>query len=231
MRFHYLQHAEGEDIGNMRGWFAERGWQVSSTQLHKGESLPSQDSFDWLGIMGGPMSAYDDVVYSWLPQEKDFIRTAIESGKIVIGICLGSQLLANVLGARVYRAPQQEIGWFEIRKNPDLAPDIADWLPERERFLSWHGDTFELPDGAVLLASSDCTRHQGFLWGQNVVALQFHLEAVAGTPEAFDAAEPCALPEPGPYVQPWSKLSGDADLYRDSQICMYRLLDHLLRRT
>lgn len=164
MRFHYLQHADGEDIGNMRGWFEARGWEISCTLLYQGEALPDPDGFDWLGIMGGPMSAYDDALHPWLVEEKHFIRAAIGAGKMVIGICLGSQLLADVLGARVYRAAQQEIGWFEIRRNMDLAHELVSWLPERERFLSWHGDTFELPQGATLLASSDCTRHQGFLW-------------------------------------------------------------------
>lgn len=227
MRFHYLQHAEGEDIGNMREWFETQGWLVSSTQLHKGESLPPGDSFDWLGIMGGPMSAYDDAIYSWLAEEKRFIRTAIEAGKVVIGICLGSQLLADVLGARVYKAPQQEIGWFEIKKQKKLQDTpVALWLPERSRFLCWHGDTFDLPSGAVPLASSACTPNQGFLWGTNVVALQFHLEAAGGTPEAFADAEGHA-PEPGPFVQEWSEVVGNEVLYVGSRAVMHQLLDHL----
>lgn len=231
MRFHYLQHAEGEDIGNMRDWFEEHKWIISSTKLHNGESLPPGDSFDWLGIMGGPMSAYDDAIYSWLAEEKRFIRAAIESGKVVIGICLGSQLLADVLGARVYRAPQQEIGWFEIHKRKDLPLHSAPWLPESRRFLCWHGDTFDLPNGAVSLASSLCTPNQGFLWGANVVALQFHLEAAGGTPEAFADAEGGQRPATGLFVQDWAEVSGSEALYSASRAVMYQLLDHLQNKS
>jgi len=227
MKFHYLQHAEGEDIGNMREWFEARGWQISSTQLHTGESLPAADSFDWLGIMGGPMSAYDESIYPWLVEEKRFIRAAVATGKVVVGICLGSQLLADVLGARVYRAPHQEIGWFEIRKCQHPPYNPASWLPEHGQFLCWHGDTFELPAGAALLASSACTPNQGFLWGDNVVALQFHLEAMSGTPEAFADAESSGVPGVGPFVQEWIHVTGDERLYSESRVVMHHLLDHL----
>lgn len=227
MRVHYLQHEDCEDIGNIRPWLEQRGWPVTATQLHRGENLPAIDSLDWLIIMGGSMGAYDEDRYPWLIAEKLFIDAVIKAGKPVLGICLGSQLLADVLGGEVFRAPAVEVGWYEVVGNPYLqADESAPWLPPIGRFLCWHGDTFTLPPGALRLASSGLTKEQGFLWGDRVVALQFHLEAKPGTPEIFLEASGGTLDE-GPYIQAWQGLRGDAALFELSRTVMWRLLDHL----
>ena len=130
--------------------------------------------------MGGPMGIYDHEEHPWLMAEKKIIRQAIDGGKTVLGICLGAQLIADVLGANVYPGPQKEIGWFPIQR----ADDAPDFLPDELTVFHWHGDTFEIPDGAIRLASSEACENQGFVYNDRVVALQFHMET---TPESMEA--------------------------------------------
>ena len=114
MRVHYIKHVPFEGLGAILPWLNEREWQVSLTELYRDEPLPSINDLDWLIVMGGPMSAHDESEYSWLKAEKDFISQAIETGKSILGVCLGSQLIADVLGSRIYKNPEPEIGWFPI---------------------------------------------------------------------------------------------------------------------
>ncbi|SEQ09367.1 GMP synthase-Glutamine amidotransferase [Amphritea atlantica] len=221
-----LQHAEGEWIGSMNDWFSEpsrvSGFTLTTIRLDHGEALPGRNSFDWLLIMGGPMSVNDESDYPWLCEEKQLIRQSIADNKTIIGICLGGQLIASAAGAEVYRNSAVEIGWFPvIRTDTDVT-----WLPETASLLSWHGDCFRLPAGARPFAASRITPCQGFSLGPRVWALQFHLEAQPGTVEAFLALEPHGLPE-GKYVQPQQQLLSEAFLSR-SQTIMHGLLDSLV---
>ena len=124
------------------------------------------------------MNVYEEQGYPWLAAEKRLIAEAIAQQKIVLGICLGAQLIADVLGARVYRNSQPEIGWFPISltENADASPVLKD-LPGRFSAFHWHGDTFDIPAGAVRLARSDACTNQAFMYGQRVIGLQFHLES------------------------------------------------------
>lgn len=221
MRVYYLQHAEGEDLGNMRAWFEEQGWPINGVRLDRGDLMPPIDWFDVLVVLGGPMSAvppYEDRI--WLETEIELIRAAIVQEKVVIGLCLGAQLIAAALGARVYQASAPEIGWFPIEPVGNVP-----WLPAGE-YLSWHEDTFELPDGAICIARSEHTAHQGFTYGDRVVALQFHLEATVNSPQAFQAAG-SSLPAPSKTVQAPVDLSGKAEYYQRSEQVMRALLEHL----
>ena len=103
MRIHYLQHVPFEDLANIEKWAENRGHEVSKTLLFSGDGLPKLDKFDWLIIMGGPMNIYEHSKYPWLIKEKKFIGDVINDGKVVLGICLGAQLMADVLGGRVFR--------------------------------------------------------------------------------------------------------------------------------
>ena len=114
MRVHYLKHVPFEGLGAILPWLKEREWQVSLTELYRDEPLPSINDIDWLIVMGGPMSAHDESKYSWLKAEKDLIGQAIATGKPILGVCLGSQLIADVLGSKVYKNSEPEIGWFPI---------------------------------------------------------------------------------------------------------------------
>ena len=180
MKLHWLQHVPFEGLGIIEKRVEANGFEISRTRLFAGEQLPGIGSFDWLVVMGGPMGIYDHKEHPWLVAEKQFIKTAIDAGKTVLGICLGAQLIADVLGAKVYPGPQKEIGWFPIQRT-EGAPEL---IPEELTAFHWHGDTFDIPEGAIRLASSEACKNQGFVYNNRVVGLQFHLET---TPESMEA--------------------------------------------
>lgn len=196
-----LQHADDIGLGCLEHWFRESEFQIQTLRIDRGEPLPSLDSFDWLAIMGGPMSVYEEMQYPWLVGEKQWLRRVIDSDKKILGVCMGGQLIASALGADVCPADTVEIGWFPITRT-DAA---ASWLPAQSCLLSWHGDQFDLPTGAKPFAQSEATPNQGFSFGNNIWALQFHVEAQAGTTDIFLEATGGELP-PGEYVQPEAQL-------------------------
>jgi len=174
VRLHYLQHVEFEDPGLILEWARSAGHSVGGTALFRGESLPAVDALDWLVVMGGPMGDGDEGLYPWLGPEKRLIREAIGAGKTVLGICLGAQLIAGVLGAGVRKQPFREIGWFGLRS---IMPEASAFFPSEFTAFHWHGDTFDIPGGAVRLCGSEACANQAFsLDGGRVLALQFHLE-------------------------------------------------------
>lgn len=177
MRVHHLQHVPFEGLGSMEAVLKEKGHTLTATHFYRGETLPLLDTIDLLIVMGGPMGVYDEEDYPWLKPEKRFIKAAIDAGIKVLGICLGAQLLADVLGARVTRNHHREIGWFPIARNDDMETTLFnEILPAQAQVFHWHGDTFEIPKGAQLLASSMACLNQGFIFNDRIVALQFHLE-------------------------------------------------------
>jgi GMP synthase-like glutamine amidotransferase len=177
VRLHYLQHVPFEGLAKIEEWAAKSGHAVTSTRLFAGELLPSIDLLDMLVVMGGPMGANDDARYRWMKGEKLFIELAIQKEKKVLGVCLGAQLIAHILGAKVYVNPQKEIGWFPIELNPpNVRHNPLNVLHQRTTVFHWHGDTFDLPKGAVHLARSRACENQAFAMGNNVIGLQFHLE-------------------------------------------------------
>ncbi|OYW77933.1 MAG: amidotransferase [Verrucomicrobia bacterium 12-59-8] len=182
MNVHILQHVPFEGIGSMEPWLRMRSANTTSTRFFEPWTLPDVSSLNLIIVMGGPMSVNDEIELPWLTDEKQFIRAAIQHGVPVLGICLGAQLIASALGARVYPGRQHEIGWFDIEAVPHAGRTFA--FPKITPVFHWHGETFDLPAGAVHLARSAACEHQAFQIGSNVIGLQFHLET---TPASADA--------------------------------------------
>lgn len=194
--FHILQHVDFEYPGYILDWLQDKQHAVSYTRFYDDTFLPDVSVLDALIVMGGPMSAYDDDKYEWLKTEKSFIKECIARKKKVLGICLGSQILASVLGARVYPNAHKEIGFMPIKfKKSALFGNV-----DEQTVFHWHGDTYDLPVGAELLASTDVTPNQAFIYKEHVLALQFHMEVTPVLLEAMINNGKNELKE-GKYIQ------------------------------
>ena len=170
MRIAVLQHVPFEGPAAIADWAAARGDQIAVAHLYRGDPLPALADFDMLAVMGGPMSANDEAKFAWLAPEIALVREAIGAGKIVLGVCLGAQIIAKSLGAKVYAAGQKEIGWFEVKRT-EAAHPIFDGLPAAFPVFHWHGETFDLPAGAVRLAETASTPNQAFGINARVLGL------------------------------------------------------------
>lgn len=197
MRVLVLQHIACEPPGAYEDVLLENGATIQRVELDEGDPLPDWREFDAIVAMGGPMSANDDDTLPWLRAEKRAIGEAVRAGLPYWGVCLGVQLLAASLGARVYVGPAPEVGVLPVTLTDDgLADPVFAGLPREQFSLQWHGDTFDLPEGAVLLARSPLYPHQAFRWGSRAYGVQFHLEVSpqmarewAGVPAYNDALE------------------------------------------
>jgi GMP synthase-like glutamine amidotransferase len=201
VKIHWLQHVPFEGLGAIEGWLVDRGHSLSRTRLYAGEEPPATpDGFDWLIAVGGPMSVHQVGEHPWLAPEKRLIRRTADAGKRILGICLGAQLLAEVLGGAVRPNGEREIGWFPVRAIPGGAGSPFGFPPEI-RVFHWHGETFSLPPGSVWLAESDGCAHQAFAVGSRILGLQFHLEMREA--DIVRLADACAGElTAGRYVQP-----------------------------
>jgi GMP synthase (glutamine-hydrolysing) len=175
-----LQHIACEPPAAFEDELRSRGLELVRVELDEGEAIPALDEFAGIVVMGGPMGAYDDEEHPWLAGEKRYLREAVGRDVPVWGVCLGAQLLAASLGARVYRGPEPEVGLLPVELTEAAAADpVFGDAPPSIPTLQWHGDTFDLPEGATLLASSPAYPNQAFRFGRSY-GLQFHVEV---TPE------------------------------------------------
>jgi GMP synthase-like glutamine amidotransferase len=223
MRAHYLQHVPFEGLGSIAAWLQKSRYTITGTKFFESETLPDLDGINLLIVMGGPMSINDEFEYPWLVMEKVFIREAVLSGMPVLGVCLGAQLIAGAMGASIYRNPVKEIGWFPIQGVPSGDSSSFCFGPEVEVF-HWHGETFDLPDGAMRIAKSRGCENQGFQLGRSAVGLQFHLET---TPEsAREIVEHCREELiPSKYVQSEAEILGASP---EKYAAINALMDNLL---
>jgi GMP synthase-like glutamine amidotransferase len=210
VRVRILQHVPFEGPAALQPALRAGGHELAVTRLCDGDPLPDADSLDWLVVLGGPMSAHDVAEHAWLAPEKRLVRDCVERGRRVLGVCLGAQLVAESLGARVVRNPEREIGWFPVERVPGAeASPLGRALPARFPAFHWHGETFDLPPGALHLARSKACEQQAFSFGEHVLALQFHLETTRAAAEALVAHCRDEL-APGPFVQPPDAILADA---------------------
>jgi GMP synthase (glutamine-hydrolysing) len=171
-----LQHIACEPPAAYEDELLAWGAQLHRIMVDEGDPLPDWREYAGIVAMGGPMGAYEDERFPWLVAERELIADAVRAGTPYWGVCLGVQLLAASLGARVYPGPAAEVGVLPVFATPQAAADpVGAKLPAEFRALQWHGDTFELPDGAVQLARSDAYEHQAFVVDR-AYGLQFHLE-------------------------------------------------------
>ncbi len=201
-RIHWIQHVPYEGLGAIASWLAERDALVERTVAYETDRFPAPDAFDMLVVMGGPMGAFDDAKHPWLGYERAAIRSAVQADKLVLGICLGAQMIAAGLGASVRRNRAPEIGWFPVEPTTEAASSpFADAFSDSLDVFHWHYDIFDLPDDAVRLAYSEACTHQAFGMGDRVLALQFHPEMTLEGAREIVAHDLPALPR-GPWVQP-----------------------------
>lgn len=228
MRIHCIQHVEFEVPGTITEWIEKRDHLLSTTHLYENEEFPETDTFDLLIVMGGPMNIYEYEKYPWLREEKSFLKKAIEGGKAVLGICLGAQLLADVLNAKVFKNHYTEIGWFPVSAIKEEKSEISflEGIPEKFTAFHWHGDTFGIPEGSKRLFESEACKNQGFIYKERIIGLQFHLEMSKET--IRNVIENCRdeLID-GKYIQREREMLDREESLTESRKLMFELMDNL----
>lgn len=230
MRIHYFQHVPFEGLGNIEGWIKSGNHELSATRFYAADPLPQINEIDWLIVMGGPMGAYDDKKYPWLAEEKGFIEASIRTGKKVLGICLGAQLIASVLGVKVYPHMHKEIGWFPLKLTDEgMQSRIFQGFPREFPAFHWHGDTFDFPAEAARLAETAACRNQAFTRGDDVAGLQFHLDVTRESIEKL--IENCGAElVSAQYIQAPERMLQSEDEFEEIRKYMYKLLDNFSER-
>ncbi len=211
-RWIVLQHVSWEGPGEIANEACARGIPLVVHRLDLDPCVPAPDDVDALIVMGGPMGVYDTPKYSFLASEVKLIAEVVRRGQPVLGVCLGAQLLAEALGARVYTGPSPEIGFGNVELTEEARQDpVFKALPDPLPVFHWHGDTYDLPSGALLLARNSNYEHQAFRYGRSVYGLQFHVEVDLCTWKAWK-----------PYLP--EHIATDAERLRSQVECMGKSL-------
>lgn len=226
MKIHCVRHEPFEGLASIEDWITTNNGHLTYTYTYMNQQFPEEIDFDLLIIMGGTASTYDESAHSWLPEEKEFIGKALKKNKKIIGICLGAQLLANVLGAKIYPGKKKEIGWFPIQMNSDILEEFP-FLPAEKEVFHWHGDTFDLPPDSIRLASSEATINQGFIYNKCVWGLQFHLEMTEKSLQSIVRGASIHLSSPEEYVQSAEYILSQTSSMSSNQELIYKILDYL----
>ncbi|WP_218916695.1 type 1 glutamine amidotransferase [Alkaliflexus imshenetskii] len=230
IRIHCFMHVHFEGPGYIKTWAEQHGHQIRYTHLYANDELPAVSTFDWLIVMGGPMGVYDQQQYPWLTKELEAIKEAIHTGKTVIGICLGSQLIASALGANVYPNRAKEIGWFPVLKTESGKKHrILNGIPDQFTTFHWHGDTFDLPDEATHLLETAACSNQAFLYRERVLGLQFHLEVTPQTISEMTKEGAHELIE-DQHIQTAEKITAEANRYEESNTWLTQILNYLVSK-
>ncbi len=231
-RIHCLQHVPFEGLGAIENWIKDRKHQLTYTRFYEDHyQLPELDQFDWLIVVGGPMGVYDDELYAWLKVEKIFLKEAISADKTVLGICLGSQLIASALGCQIFSNKHKEIGWFDVQLTSEGKQHfLFDGAPKTFKVFHWHGDTYKLPEGATHLAFSAACVSQAFSYSDTVLGLQFHLEI---TPSSLqDMLQACGDElKKNTYIQTEQEILADQGIMKNNNQLLIALLNKLEERS
>ncbi|HEY4636276.1 MAG TPA: glutamine amidotransferase [Alphaproteobacteria bacterium] len=190
-----VRHVAFEDLGSLAAVLRGRGFKIGYRDAGR-HDLRAVDALkpDLLVVLGGPIGTYEENTYPFLRDEFRLIEKRLAAKRPIIGICLGAQLMAWVLGARVYPGPRKEIGWGPLKLTAEGARSCLKHLsPDQTRVLHWHGDTFDLPQGAMPLASTDVCANQAFSLGKHALALQFHAEVAAKNIERWLIGHACEI--------------------------------------
>lgn len=224
LRILSLEHFRADGPGKILGWIEQRGHTLQRVFLDEGQLPPALEAFDLLIVMGGPMNIYEHEQHPWLVLEKQFIRDALDAGKPFLGVCLGAQLVADVLGGKVTRNREREIGWWPVHFGKRPGPFAE--FPETLEAFHWHGDTFSLPPGAEHLASSEACDEQAILVGDRIVGLQFHIEVWNVESQDLMNACPDDL-RPARYVQTPAQILAPPPGTAALEPALFSLLDYL----
>ena len=211
-----------EGPASITGWALNNKYSLSVIEAYQSETFPAIGVFDALIVLGGPMGVYDIDKHPWLVSEKAYIKSMIDADKPVLGICLGAQLIADVLGAEVSKNPQPEIGWFPVFPADGLTAKWEACFHKEQMVFHWHGDTFSLPSGAEHLLSSVACTNQAFSYGKNVLGLQCHFEMTYEGARSLTERCPDELVD-APYVQ-----TCDEILRKDCFIATNLMMENIL---
>ena|GEM_PF-47679 len=228
-----LQNVPFEGAGTILQYFESRhadedqrvAHHIEMVHLYREYQLPALENIDLLIIMGGPMSVHDEAKHPYLVEVKNFIRQTIDQDKWVLGICLGAQLIAEVLKAEVTSNQNKEIGWFPVTQTGSDCW-LADLLPCEFTCLHWHGDTFAMPEGAAHVARSQACENQAFTWNNRVIGLQFHLEFTPqSTKKLIDRSQHELVDTR--WVQTEQEMLADETRFQKANALMTGLLEHI----
>tara|TARA_B110001454_G_scaffold219191_1_gene251083 strand:- start:47 stop:751 length:705 start_codon:yes stop_codon:yes gene_type:complete len=226
MRIQIFQHVHFEGPGHIETWAIEHGHTFLVTKLYNDDPLPDLDDVDALVVMGGPMGIYDDHRYPWLRKEKSFLLDFIETKKPIIGICLGSQLIAHVLRTPVYRNREPELGWFPVYFTAGSDPVVDKFNERTIDVFHWHRDAFDLPYGATKLAESNATQVQMYLLDRHILGILCHLEMSPNAIEKLLENARSDLADGGTFVQNEKKIIElSSEKCEATKIVLFRLLD------
>ncbi|MFH0757554.1 MAG: type 1 glutamine amidotransferase [Bacteroidota bacterium] len=227
LRIQCFMHVPFEGPGVITDWITKNKHELKFTRFYEGDDLPGQSSIDFLVIMGGPMNVFDFHIHPWMQEEMDWVSEFIHAGKPVLGICLGAQIIAASLGTEVYPGNYKEIGWHNLKYLPSLGNYmIFKDFPSTRKVFHWHGDTCQIPAGAIRIAESQAFSNQGFIYNGRVIALQFHLEL---TPESVrEMVDNCGGEiVPGQFIQTKKEILEETRYFKGNQKLMFRFLDYL----
>ena len=230
MRIHCIKHVPFEGPGAIAEWAEEQGHELIYYKAYLDQQYPDIEECEFVVVMGGPMNVYEYEKYPWLKQERAFLKAAVEAGCKILGICLGAQLLADVLGAKVTRGEHAEVGFFPVEKTSGAEEtELFRSFPEVFMVLHWHGDTFSIPDGALRVAQSLNCPNQAFVYRDRVVGVQFHLESTEESLRALMDNCPEDLAIDSPCVQAESEILDRLELLTPMHGLMFGLLDRMAK--